>query len=38
MGSSNAWSCDSEVERLANNSYIKVKEILSNNMDLLHHL
>ena len=31
-------ACDSEVERLANNSYIKAKEILNHNMDLLHHL
>jgi len=30
--------CDAEVERLVNNSYIKAKEIISSNMDLLHHL
>ncbi len=29
---------DIEVERLVNGSYRKAKEILENNMDLLHHL
>jgi cell division protease FtsH len=29
---------DAEVERLVNGSYCKAKEILENNMDLLHHL
>ena len=29
---------DGEVERLVNNSYITAKHILSENMDLLHHL
>jgi len=37
-GSRLLGDCDSEVERLVNNSYIKAKEILSTNMDLLHHL
>ena len=29
---------DSEVERLVNNAYVKAKAILTNNLDLLHHL
>jgi len=29
---------DAEVERLVNGSYCKAKEILENNLDLLHHL
>jgi len=37
-GSKLLGDCDAEVERLVNNSYIKAKEILSTNMDLLHHL
>jgi len=31
-------ACDSEIERLVNNSYLTAKHILSENMDLLHHL
>merc|ERR1712127_676266 len=37
-GSKIMGDVDSEVERLVDNSYIKAKEILSTNMDLLHHL
>jgi len=37
-GSKLLGDCDSEIERLVNNSYIKAKEILSTNMDLLDHL
>jgi cell division protease FtsH len=29
---------EAEVERLVNNSYLTAKKILSENMDLLHHL
>ncbi len=31
-------TADSEVERLVNNSYLKCKSILQDNIDLLHHL
>lgn len=29
---------DSEVERLVNNAYVKAKSILTDNLELLHHL
>jgi len=37
-GSKIMGDCDAEVERLVNNSYLTAKKILSENMDLLHHL
>merc|ERR1712232_92356 len=37
-GSKLLGDCDAEVGRLVNNSYMKAKEILAGNMDLLHHL
>ena len=37
-GSKMMCMVDSEVERLVNNAYVKAKAILTDNMDLLHHL
>ena len=37
-GSKIMGECDSEVERLVNNSYIKAKKIINDNRDLLDHL
>jgi cell division protease FtsH len=37
-GSKMLSTVDSEVERLVNNAYVKAKAILTNNIELLHHL
>ena len=37
-GSKIMGNVDSEVERLVNNAYIKAKTVLSDNIELLHHL
>ena len=37
-GSKMMSTVDSEVERLVNNAYVRAKTILTNNIDLLHHL